>query len=71
MSMVLPGGKLQDGVTATDLVMTVTQMLMKHGIIGKFEEFHGEGVGKIAHVDQATIANHSPLTQRKTVQMNC
>jgi len=48
MSMVLPGvvgfklsGKLQDGVTATDLVLTVTQMLRKHGVVGKFVEFYG------------------------------
>ena len=48
MSMVLPGvvgfklsGKLHDGVTATDLVLTVTQMLRKHGVVGKFVEFYG------------------------------
>ena len=48
MSMVLPGvvgfkmtGKLRDGVTATDLVLTATQMLRKHGVVGKFVEFHG------------------------------
>ncbi|THF95429.1 hypothetical protein TEA_014340 [Camellia sinensis var. sinensis] len=67
MSMVLPGvvgfelsGKLRDGVTATDLVLTVTQMLRKHGVVGKFVEFHGEGVGKISLADRATIANMSP-----------
>ncbi|GJW79469.1 aconitate hydratase, cytoplasmic, partial [Tanacetum coccineum] len=67
MSMVLPGvvgfklsGKLQDGVTATDLVLTVTQMLRKHGVVGKFVEFDGEGVGKISLADRATIANMSP-----------
>lgn len=49
MSMVLPGvvgfklsGKLHDGVTATDLVLTVTQMLRKHGVVGKFVEFYGK-----------------------------
>lgn len=49
MSMVLPGvvgfkllGKLRDGVTATDLVLTVTQMLRKHGVVGKFVEFYGK-----------------------------
>lgn len=49
MSMVLPGvvgfklsGKLKDGVTATDLVLTVTQMLRKHGVVGKFVEFYGK-----------------------------
>ena len=48
MSMMLSGvvgfklsGKLRDGVTATDLVLTVTQMLMKHGVVGKFIEFYG------------------------------
>ncbi|KAG5545555.1 hypothetical protein RHGRI_017906 [Rhododendron griersonianum] len=67
MSMVLPGvvgfklsGKLPNGVTATDLVLTVTQMLRKHGVVGKFVEFYGEGVGKISLADRATIANMSP-----------
>ncbi|KAG6416964.1 hypothetical protein SASPL_124405 [Salvia splendens] len=67
MSMVLPGvvgfklsGKLRDGVTATDLVLTVTQMLRKHGVVGKFVEFHGAGVGEISLADRATIANMSP-----------
>lgn len=67
MSMVLPGvvgfklsGKLRDGVTATDLVLTVTQMLRKHGVVGKFVEFHGTGVGEISLADRATIANMSP-----------
>ncbi|XP_073060858.1 aconitate hydratase, cytoplasmic [Primulina eburnea] len=67
MSMVLPGvvgfklsGKLLNGVTATDLVLTVTQMLRKHGVVGKFVEFYGEGVGKISLADRATIANMSP-----------
>lgn len=51
MSMVLPGvvgfklsGKLNDGVTATDLVLTVTQMLRKHGVVGKFVEFYGKAI---------------------------
>ncbi|KAK7848224.1 aconitate hydratase [Quercus suber] len=67
MSMVLPGvvgfklsGKLHDGVTATDLVLTVTQMLRKHGVVGKFVEFYGEGMGKLSLADRATIANMSP-----------
>ncbi|VFQ61744.1 unnamed protein product [Cuscuta campestris] len=67
MSMVLPGvvgfklsGHLRDGVTATDLVLTVTQMLRKHGVVGKFVEFHGDGVGKLSLADRATIANMSP-----------
>ncbi|CAL5394084.1 unnamed protein product [Camellia sinensis] len=53
-------GKLRNGVTATDLVLTVTQMLRKHGVVGKFVEFYGEGVGKISLADRATIANMSP-----------
>ncbi|KAM7250473.1 hypothetical protein ACFE04_022356 [Oxalis oulophora] len=67
MSMVLPGvvgfkltGKLRDGVTATDLVLTATQMLRKHGVVGKFVEFYGEGMGKLSLADRATIANMSP-----------
>ncbi|KAL7212160.1 hypothetical protein ACSBR2_014933 [Camellia fascicularis] len=50
----------QGVIIATDLVLTVTQMLRKHGVIGKFVKFYGEGVGKISLVDRATIANMSP-----------
>ncbi|XP_054815081.1 aconitate hydratase, cytoplasmic-like [Prosopis cineraria] len=67
MSMVLPGvvgfklsGKLCNGVTATDLVLTVTQMLRKHGVVGKFVEFYGDGMGELSLADRATIANMSP-----------
>ncbi|KAG0474421.1 hypothetical protein HPP92_014107 [Vanilla planifolia] len=67
MSMVLPGvvgfklsGKLRNGVTATDLVLTVTQMLRKHGVVGKFVEFYGEGMAQLPLADRATIANMSP-----------
>ncbi|OIV92670.1 hypothetical protein TanjilG_18021 [Lupinus angustifolius] len=67
MSMVLPGvvgfkliGKLPDGVTATDLVLTVTQILRKHGVVGKFVEFYGEGMSELTLADRATIANMSP-----------
>ncbi|XP_023521907.1 aconitate hydratase [Cucurbita pepo subsp. pepo] len=67
MSMVLPGvvgfkliGKLRNGVTATDLVLTVTQMLRKHGVVGKFVEFYGEGMSELSLADRATIANMSP-----------
>ncbi|KAK2360113.1 putative aconitate hydratase, cytoplasmic [Trifolium repens] len=67
MSMILPCvvgfklyGKLNDGVTATDLVLTVTQMLRKHGVVGKFIEFYGEGVGELSLPDRATIANMCP-----------
>ncbi|XP_042470514.1 aconitate hydratase, cytoplasmic-like [Zingiber officinale] len=67
MSMVLPRvvgfkltGKLRNGVTATDLVLTVTQMLRKHGVVGKFVEFYGEGMSELSLADRATIANMSP-----------
>ncbi|XWS27832.1 hypothetical protein CRYUN_Cryun25bG0013700 [Craigia yunnanensis] len=67
MSMVLPGvvgfklsGKLHDGVTATDMVLTVTQMLRKHGVVGKFVEFYGDGMAGLSLADRATIANMSP-----------
>ncbi|KAM3189226.1 hypothetical protein ACQJBY_067873 [Aegilops geniculata] len=67
MSMVLPGvvgfklhGTLRDGVTATDLVLTVTQMLRKHGVVGKFVEFYGRGMEELALADRATIANMAP-----------
>ncbi|KAJ6398268.1 hypothetical protein OIU77_019135 [Salix suchowensis] len=53
-------GKLRDGVTATDLVLTVTQMLRKHGVVGKFVEFYGEGMSELSLADRATIANMSP-----------
>ena len=51
---------LQEGVTATDLVLTVTQMLRSHGVVGKFVEFYGEGLSKLSLPDRATIANMSP-----------
>ncbi|KAH7576748.1 hypothetical protein JRO89_XS01G0140900 [Xanthoceras sorbifolium] len=67
MSMLLPevvgfrfSGKLRDGITATDLVLTVTQMLRKHGVIGKFVEFYGDGMNELSLADRATIANMSP-----------
>ncbi|ESQ54574.1 hypothetical protein EUTSA_v10024309mg [Eutrema salsugineum] len=67
MSMVLPGvvgfkldGKLKEGVTATDLVLTVTQILRKHGVVSKFVEFYGEGMSELSLADRATIANMSP-----------
>ncbi|XP_024521182.1 aconitate hydratase, cytoplasmic [Selaginella moellendorffii] len=67
MSMVLPevvgfklSGKLRTGVTATDLVLTCTQMLRKHGVVGKFVEFYGKGMQELSLADRATIANMSP-----------
>ncbi|MDR7520289.1 MAG: aconitate hydratase AcnA [Armatimonadota bacterium] len=53
-------GALRDGVTATDLVLTVTEMLRRHGVVGKFVEFFGPGLGTLALPDRATIANMAP-----------
>ena len=53
-------GKLKEGVTATDLVLTVTQMLRKKGVVGKFVEFYGAGLDNLTVEDQATIANMAP-----------
>jgi aconitate hydratase len=53
-------GKLTEGVTATDLVLTVTQMLRQHGVVGKFVEFYGPGLDGMALEDRATIANMAP-----------
>ena len=53
-------GKLKEGVTATDLVLTVTQMLRKKGVVGKFVEFFGNGLNNMTLADRATIANMAP-----------
>ena len=53
-------GKLPEGATATDLVLTVTQMLRKHGVVGKFVEFYGDGLQHLPLADRATIANMAP-----------
>ncbi|MFO7856292.1 MAG: aconitate hydratase AcnA [Paracoccaceae bacterium] len=53
-------GALKEGVTATDLVLTVTQMLRKHGVVGKFVEFYGDGLAHLPLADRATIANMAP-----------
>ncbi|MBH2875214.1 aconitate hydratase AcnA [Serratia marcescens] len=53
-------GKLREGITATALVLTVTQMLRKHGVVGKFVEFYGDGLADLPLADRATIANMSP-----------
>jgi aconitate hydratase len=53
-------GKLAEGATATDLVLTVTQMLRKHGVVGKFVEFYGDGMSELPLADRATIANMAP-----------
>jgi aconitate hydratase len=53
-------GKLPEGSTATDLVLTITQILRSHGVVEKFVEFYGEGVGTMSVADRATIANMAP-----------
>jgi aconitate hydratase len=67
VSMLLPEvigfrltGKLKEGVTATDLVLTVTQMLRKKGVVGKFVEFFGTGLSSMTLADRATIGNMAP-----------
>src|SRR3954468_22144057 len=67
MSMLIPqvigfklDGALQEGATATDLVLTVTQMLRAHGVVGKFVEFYGPGIPNLPLADRATIGNMSP-----------
>ncbi|OTG94251.1 aconitate hydratase AcnA [Acinetobacter sp. ANC 3832] len=53
-------GKLKEGITATDLVLTITQMLRKKGVVGKFVEFYGDGLADLPLADRATIANMAP-----------
>ncbi|MEU7019528.1 aconitate hydratase AcnA [Streptomyces sp. NPDC046203] len=53
-------GQLKPGTTATDLVLTITEMLRKHGVVGKFVEFYGEGVAATSLANRATIGNMSP-----------
>src|SRR5947209_4351939 len=67
MSMLIPQvigfkltGELQEGATATDLVLTVTERLRQHGVVGKFVEFHGAGLANLPLADRATIGNMSP-----------
>ena len=67
VSMLIPrvvgfklSGKTRPGVTATDVVLTITEMLRNHGVVGKFVEFHGEGVSQVALANRATIGNMSP-----------
>jgi aconitate hydratase len=67
VSMLIPqvigfrlSGELPEGATATDLVLTVTEMLRKKGVVGKFVEFYGPGVSSLALADRATIGNMSP-----------
>jgi aconitate hydratase len=67
VSMLIPrvvgfklNGELPDGATATDLVLTITEMLREHGVVGKFVEFHGPGVPGVPLANRATIGNMSP-----------
>jgi len=67
VSMLIPkvvgfklAGAIPTGVTATDVVLTITQMLRKHGVVGKFVEFYGEGVAQVPLANRATIGNMSP-----------
>jgi aconitate hydratase len=67
VSMLIPkvvgfklSGSIPTGVTATDVVLTITQMLRKHGVVGKFVEFYGEGVAAVPLANRATIGNMSP-----------
>jgi aconitate hydratase len=67
VSMLIPrvvgfklSGQLPDGATATDLVLTITEMLRQHGVVGKFVEFYGPGVGAVPLANRATIGNMSP-----------
>jgi aconitate hydratase len=53
-------GRLREGVTATDLVLTVTEMLRKKGVVDKFVEFHGDGLSQMTLADRATVANMAP-----------
>ena len=53
-------GALPSATTATDLVLTITELLRKHGVVGKFVEFHGDGVGQVPVANRATIGNMSP-----------
>ena len=67
VSMLIPrvvgfklSGAIPTGVTATDVVLTITEMLRKHGVVGKFVEFYGDGVGSVPLANRATIGNMSP-----------
>ena len=67
VSMLIPSvvgfkltGEIGRGVTATDVVLTVTEMLRKHGVVGKFVEFYGDGVAEVPLANRATMGNMSP-----------
>ncbi|WP_010322627.1 aconitate hydratase AcnA [Marinobacterium stanieri] len=67
VSMLIPevvgfklSGALREGITATDLVLTVTEMLRQHGVVGKFVEFYGDGLAQLPLADRATLSNMAP-----------
>ena len=67
VSMLIPrvvgfklAGRLPEGTTSTDLVLTITEMLRRHKVVGKFVEFYGEGVSQVPLANRATIGNMSP-----------
>ncbi|WP_447396593.1 aconitase family protein, partial [Staphylococcus aureus] len=67
VSMLIPrvvgfklSGEIKPGVTATDVVLTATEMLRKHGVVGKFVEFYGNGVAEVPLANRATLGNMSP-----------
>ncbi|MBV0932592.1 aconitate hydratase AcnA [Marinobacterium weihaiense] len=67
VSMLIPevvgvklSGALREGITATDLVLTVTELLRRHGVVGKFVEFYGDGLAALPLADRATLANMAP-----------
>jgi aconitate hydratase len=67
ISMLIPrvvgfrlSGSIPAGATATDVVLTITQLLRQHGVVGKFVEFYGEGVAEVPLANRATIGNMSP-----------
>jgi aconitate hydratase len=67
LSMLIPkvlgfklSGRLSEGITATDLVLTITERLRKHGVVGKFVEFYGPGLAHLTLADRATLSNMCP-----------
>ena len=77
ISMLLPPvvgfklhGRMLEGCTATDLVLTITQMLRKKGVVGKFVEFYGAGLSALSLADRATVANMSTFSVKVDHQLN-
>ena len=61
-------GELREGITATDLVLTVTQLLRQKGVVGRFVEFYGPGLDNLPLADRATIANMSDSTPTRPLR---